>query len=252
MKELEDDEDMILYHYGEVGDPEAIRRRIEASGELRARYETLRRVLEAVDGALPTPERGESYGAEVWARLEPRLAQERRPGRVLPFRLIPSGFRWQAAAWAAAAMVLLAVGFGLGRLSGPAALPPQARDRILLATVAAHLDRSERLLMEVANTSSNSPANNPADAVDLSAESAWASDLLAANRLYRQSARLAGRPRLAGLLDEIEPFLLDLAHVPAGPPAEAIEELRDRIAAQSLLFKVRIASNRLDARKQTL
>ncbi|HKI01606.1 MAG TPA: hypothetical protein VKK31_06470 [Thermoanaerobaculia bacterium] len=240
--ELEDDE-MILYHYGESDDPEAIRRRIEASEEARARYETLRRVLESVDGAVPIPERGADYGTEVWARLAPRLAREQRPGRVLPFRLIPSGFRRQAAVWAAAALVLLAVGFGLGRLSQPAALPQQARDRILLATVAAHLDRSERLLMEVSNGS---------DAADLAAESAWARDLLAANRLYRQSAQQAGRQRLAGLLDEIEPFLLDLAHAPEELPGEEIRDLRERIAAQSLLFKVRIASNRLDAGKQTL
>jgi hypothetical protein len=240
MDKLEDD-DLILYLYGEAEDPEAIRQRIEASEELRARCETLRRVLGAVDGALPVPERGESYGAEVWARLQPRLARERRLGRVVPF---PPRFRWQAAAWAAAALILLAAGFGLGRLSRPAALPPEARDRILLATVAAHLERSERLLTEVSNGSGG--------AADLSAESAWARDLLAANRLYRQSARQAGRQRLAGLLDEIEPFLLDLAHAPAEPPAEEIEALRDRIASQALLFKVRIANDRLEAGKQTL
>jgi hypothetical protein len=241
MKDPLDDDNMILYLYGEADDPEAIRRQIDASPELRERYETLRRVLGAVDDAVPVPERGESYGAEVWARLQPRLAQERQPGRVIPF---PSRFRWQSAVWAAAALVLLAVGFGLGRLSGPEALPAQARDRILVATVAAHLDRSERLLTEVVNDSGGT--------VDLSAESAWARDLLAANRLYRQSARQAGKQRLAGLLDEIEPFLLDLAHASADPPAEEIEALRDRIASQALLFKVRVASNALATRKQIL
>ena len=241
MKDLMEDDDMILYLYGEAEDPEAIQREIDASPELRERYEALRRVLGAVDDAVPVPERGEGYGAEVWARLQPRLAEEKRPGRVVPF---PSRFRWQAAVWAAAALILLAVGFGLGRLSTPEALPAQARDRILIATVAAHLDRSERLLTEVANGSGST--------VDLSAESAWARDLLAANRLYRQSARQAGKQRLAGLLDEIEPFLLDLAHASAEPPAEEIEALRDRIASQALLFKVRVASNALETQKQTL
>jgi hypothetical protein len=241
MKDLMEDDDMILYLYGEADDPEAIQREIDASPELRERYEALRRVLGAVDDAVPVPERGEGYGAEVWARLQPRLAEERQPGRVVPF---PSRFRWQAAVWAAAALVLLAVGFSLGRLSTPEALPAQARDRILIATVAAHLDRSERLLTEVANDSGG--------AVDLSAESAWARDLLAANRLYRQSARQAGKQRLAGLLDEIEPFLLDLAHAPDEPAAEEIDALRDRIASQALLFKVRVASNTLETQKQTL
>jgi negative regulator of sigma E activity len=239
MKHLEDD-DLILYLYGEAEDPEAMRRQIEESEELRARCETLRQVLAAVDDdALPVPERGEGYGAEVWARIEPQLA---RQGRWLSF---PSPFVRQAIGWAAAALVLLAVGFGLGRLSRPQALPQEARDRILLATVANHLERSERLLAEVANSSTQEP-------VDLAAERAWANDLLAANRLYRQSVQQSGRQRLAGVLDELEPFLLDLAHAPGDLPAEEIEALRERIAAQSLLFKVRVASNRLATQKQTL
>jgi hypothetical protein len=241
MKPLEDD-DLILYLYGEAEDPEAMRRQIEESEELRARCETLRQVLAAVnDDALPVPERGEGYGAEVWARLQPRLDQERR-GRLIPF---PSRPLRQMMGWAAAALVLLAAGFSLGRLSRPQALPQEARDRILLATVANHLERSERLLAEVANSSTQGP-------VDLAAERAWANDLLAANRLYRQSVQQSGRQRLAGVLDELEPFLLDLAHAPDDLPAEEIEALRERIAAQSLLFKVRVASNRLATQKQTL
>jgi hypothetical protein len=241
MKPLDDD-DLILYLYGEAEDPEAVRLALESSTELRARCESLRRVLAAVDGAVPVPARGEGYGAEVWARLAPRLAREERPGRrLLAFPLRP---RWRAAGWAAAALVLLALGFSLGRLwPRPAALPPQARDRILLATVAGHLERSERLLTEVANAP---------DASGLAAERAWARDLLAANRLYRQSTRQAGRQRLAGLLDELEPFLLDLAHAPDGMPAEELADLRARIAGQALLFKVRVASDRLESRKQTL
>ena len=239
MKHLEDD-DLILYLYGEAEDPEAMRRQIESSEELRARCETLRQVLAAVDDdALPVPERGEGYGAEVWARIEPRLAQEKQ-ARVIPF---PSRIQRQAIGWAAAALVLLAVGFGLGRLSRPQALPQEARDRILLATVANHLERSERLIVEV--------SNGPGPA-DLAAERAWAQDLLTANRLYRQSVQQSGRQRLAGVLDELEPFLLDLAHAPDDLPAEEIEALRERIAAQSLLFKVRVASNGLATQKQTL
>lgn len=240
MKSLEDD-DLILYLYGESEDPEAVRRQIESSPELRARYESLCRVMAAVDDADPVPERGESYGAEVWARLAPRLIPNERTSRRLSFSIRP---RRQAFFWAAAALILLAVGFGLGRFwPRPTALPPQARDRILLAMVSSHLERSERLLTEV----ENAPGS-----VDLAAERAWARDLLAANRLYRQSTRQAGRQRLAGVLDELEPFLLDLSHAPDDPPAEELAALRERIASQALLFKVRIASDRLENRKQTL
>ncbi len=65
MNQLEDD-DLILYLYGEAEDPEAVRRQIEASEELRSRCEILRRVLGVVDAAA-VPERGASYRAEVWS-----------------------------------------------------------------------------------------------------------------------------------------------------------------------------------------
>jgi hypothetical protein len=230
-----DDDDLILYFYGEPGNPEEIERSLGSSPELRARYETLQRVLAAVD-ALPVPERPESYGARVWARLRPQLeAPARRPWWHLPFDL-----RWALAGLTAA--LLLAAGFLAGRLwTGLEARTAQradGRERILLAAVAEHLERSERLLVEVSN----------ADAAGLAAERVWARDLLAANRLYRQSTGQGGRPRLASLLDELEPFLLELAHAPSTTPAEELQDLRQRIDDRALLFKVRVVSQRLENR----
>lgn len=240
MKEIQDD-DLILYWYGEAEDPEEIRAHLDASPELRARYDGLRRTLEAAGEALPVPERPESYGAEVWAKILPRL-----DGKVLPFRPRREALAWVAAA---AAVLLLTVGFLAGRYwpvfdqtraGGPkaAALPAEARERILVRTVAVHLESSERLLTEVANSGADG-------AVDLSAERRWAQDLLDANRLYRQSARNGGRPQIASLLDELEPLLLEIAHGPAEVPAAEIADLRERIEGQSLLFKMRVASQRL-------
>jgi hypothetical protein len=235
MKEIEDD-DLILYYYGEAEDPEEIRAHLDGSAELRARYEALRRTLDLAKEALPVPERPESYGAEVWARIEPRLQ-----AKVLSFNPRRNALAWLAAA----AVLLLAVGFLAGRhWPSPgeptvANLPAGARERILARTVAVHLESSERLLTELANSESQG-------AVDLSAERRWAQDLLAANRLYRQSARNGGRPRIASLLDELEPLLLEIAHGPSEVPADEIEDLRARIEDRSILFKMRVASQRLE------
>ncbi|HET9229216.1 MAG TPA: hypothetical protein VFR31_21230 [Thermoanaerobaculia bacterium] len=224
MKSYSDD-DLVLLFYGEHDDSVALREAIEADPELRARYESLERVLSAVD--LPVPERPAGYGARVWNRLLPRL--ERRP-----FWRIPQ-FAWATAA------LLLVIGFVAGRYlpQAPQAIPESARDRILAGAVADHLESSERLLVEVANA-------GPGEPMDLSAERAWAQDLLEANRLYRQTAQNGGRKRLATLLDELEPFLLELAHAPDDTTPEEMQALRDRIEEQALLFKVRILGERLE------
>jgi hypothetical protein len=243
MRELHD-EDLILHYYGESEDPEEIREILAASPELAARYEALCRTLDAIDGADGIPERPESYGAEVWAKLQPRL--QASPSRLLPFRR-PVGERRALAGWLAAAVLLIAVGFLAGRLwprPDEAAFSAEARERILARTMATHLERSERLLTEVANTETDG-------SLDLSAERQWARDLLAANRLYRQITRREGRPVLSSLLDDLEPFLLELAHSPSEIPAEDLAELRARIEEQALLFKMRVASQRLE-RKPTL
>lgn len=229
MKDSITDDDLILYVYGEAEDAEAVRAALAGSPELAARYEELTRVLGAVD-ALAVPERGPFYGAAVWARLEPHLARRSRWG-LFGLR------RWSWAA--AAALVLLVAGFAVGRYwSGGRTLSVAARERILLAAVAGHLDRSERLMTELANA----PAG---EALDLAAERQWAQSLLTANRLYRQSARRGGKTRLAELLGDIEPFLIELAHAPDETSPEELRELTRRIEEQALLFKLRIVSERL-------
>jgi hypothetical protein len=110
--------------------------------------------------------------------------------------------------------------------------------------VATHLERSERLLTELANAETDGT-------VDISAERQWAQDLLSANRLYRQITRRGGRPMLSSLLDELEPFLLELAHSPSDIAPEDLADLRTRIEEQALLFKMRVVSQRLE-RKPTL
>ena len=213
----------------------------------RAEAAALRQTLEAAS-AQAVPERGEEYGAEVWARVEPRLGV----ARAVPTRATA----WRG--WLAAAAILVAVAgaFLAGRLTRDTAStatvaravsadPGAIRERVVLAALGDHLDRTERTLTELVNASDG-------DHVDISAEQAWARDLLDANRLYRQSARGAASPAVAQLLDDLEPVLLDIVHSPSLLSADEFQALRSRIEDRSLVFKLRVTGADVRARQKTL
>jgi hypothetical protein len=119
------------------------------------------------------------------------------------------------------------------------------RERIVLAAVSDHLERTERGLVQLVNEDASGD-------IDISAEQAWARDLLTANRLYRQSVRGTGSPAVGLLLDQLEPVLLDLVHSPSRLSAADFEALRARIDEQSLLFKVRVTNSDVRARERAL
>jgi hypothetical protein len=99
------DEALILHHYGEDTTHE---RHLASCAECDARYRDLASVLQAVN-VVQTPARGEHYGIEVWQRIRHQLP-EREPW----WRAFID--EWQWAAVAAAAVVLVAAGFAVGRL----------------------------------------------------------------------------------------------------------------------------------------
>jgi anti-sigma factor RsiW len=245
---------------------------VAACGECRESLAELRRVLEAAS-ELGVPERPADYGAAVWARLEPRLSDRaglttsakamvvrrsvmrRRKPRLHVPTAVGSWRPWLAAA----AVLLLTIGaFLMGRLSQPARAPVQVatgtttaspaasiRERVVLAALSAHLDRTERGLVELVNADDRGT-------IDISAEQAWARDLLDANRLYRQSARGTASPALVSVLSELEPILLDIVHSPSRLSADEFQSLRSRIDDRSLVFKVRVTGADLRARQQAL
>src|SRR5262245_32646523 len=185
------DEALILYLYGEHESPEEIERELAADPELALRYETLRRELGALD-ALTPPEPRPGLEGRMWARVAPELAR--------PKHRFLSG--WLG--WATAAAMIALFAFLVGRsfrttptetdvAAGLKALPAEARDRVLQAALADHLDSSQRFLLEVANG---------ADSVD-----DRAADLLSANRLYRRAAERAGERRVAAVLLDLETLL---------------------------------------------
>jgi hypothetical protein len=148
-----------------------------------------------------------------------------------------------AAVCAVAALVI--VSFLAGRRIGPTQPPEIARTRgaeireqVLLVALGDHLDRSQMILVELANS-------KPGREVDISNEQKWAEDLVSANRLYRQTAASTGEQDVAAVLDDLERFLVEVAHSPSKLSGEEFEQMRERMEAQGILFKIRVLGSRM-------
>ena len=98
------------------------------------------------------------------------------------------------------------------------------------------------MLLEVANADAGR-------SLDMSGESKRAEDLVVSNRIYRQTATQRGETRIASLLSDIEPVLLELAHAGPSLSPEQLAALQKRIESKALLFKVRVVSAQMDGRE---
>jgi anti-sigma factor RsiW len=231
------EEQLILHYYGEEGDALAAERHLGECEACRALYGSLQRTLNVVD-SLPVPEPGAEYGERVWKRIEHRLPARRRARWLWA---LPARWRWAAAGAAGAAFAaLLVAAFLAGRFYPHprqpvqlAAADPQAGERILLVAVGDYLERSQMVLIELAN------ARSPGS-LDISAEQERAVDLVSENRLYRQTAGHTGDSAVASVLDELERVLLDITHAPSRLSPGELEKLRQRLEAEGILFKIRV------------
>jgi len=264
------EDDLTLYYYGEAPSAGfgAARRKADIERHLQQCSDCARLYREIADTlamvvAEEAPERGERYGLEVWQRIRHQL-----PEAEAKFGWF-TGFTKVAGLAAVAAMLVIAA-FIAGRfstnpsnLANPAnpanpanvANPPNPANptkptnpaklgnpglALLVSDVADHLERSERMLTDIMNTS------NPGD---ISMEQGWAEDLLSTSRLYRQDAVEAGEQSIATILDDLERNLLEIVHSPSKISAADLEQLRRRIDAAALLFKVRVMSEQLRDRE---
>jgi hypothetical protein len=188
----------------------------------------------------------------VWARLEPNL-ERGRTGWLSRLFSSPSHV-----GWAAAAVAIVFGAFYAGRLSprapepGPTtAVPPaiasansnQMRERILLVDLSDHLDRSQRVLVELVSAEG-------AGAASLAGERNRAEQLVVDNRLYRETASATGDASIVELLDQLERVLVEVAASPSDLSPKEMDEVRRRIDSGSLLFKVRVVSSDLRERRK--
>jgi hypothetical protein len=249
---------LVDLRYGEIADPTlraACEEHLAGCVACRGEYEALARVLQAVDAA-PVPARDEFYGQRVWQHLRPQLDARRT---------------WNWGAWLApqrlgvvgAVAVLMIAAFVAGRIwnprphpgekpAGPAQIadrgePGAVRERILLVAVGDHLDRSQMVLLEVANADEKDARQG---LLDISDEQKRAEDLVESNRLYRQTAEHQGDAAVASVLDDLERALLEIAHSPSKPTALQLQQIQQRIAGKGLLLKVRVVGSEVHEREK--
>jgi hypothetical protein len=235
------EEELTLYYYGESAEQERVARHLEACGACLEGYQALQRVLAAA-AATPVPERGESYEAELWARIAPRLEERRAPWWA-------GLFQGHRLALAGAVAVLVVAAFVAGRW-WPQAPPPdgaagneQVRDRIFLVAVGDHLDRSQMVLVELMNADTNGT-------VDISSAQEWVRNLVADNRLYRQTAAGTEETAVATVLDDLERVLIEIANSPSKITSAELEEIRERIESEGIVFKMRVIGSRVRERER--
>jgi hypothetical protein len=241
-------EEQLVSHYYHDDESQGTVVHIRTCSDCTAQYETIRRVLALVTEA-PVPERGEDYGDQIWTRLRWKLGSARRRRATWVSSI---------AAAAALAMAFFAGHFWRARHEtapqiATTTAATQVRqtaeadtadrgERVLLLVVGDHLDSTERMLLEVANA-------DPKKGLQIGQESRRAGELVAANRIYRQTASQRGNERIASILGELEPVLIEISHSGTKLSSDELAALQKRIEAKGLLFKVRVISAHASAPK---
>jgi hypothetical protein len=251
------DEELLLDYYreSESADRASRRAHLEACEACRALDREMRAVLALIDTA-PAIEAPPGFGREMWARVEPhvaaRAARRRSSWTVMSLR------HWALAGGMAA---LLLASFLLGRVweraphnddATPGAAGVSSRtgaatdtmtERLLRAEMEDHLERSQRVLVDLVNT------DKAAD-VSLASDRTRAADLVADGRLYRRAADRVGDIEMRDLLEDVERVLVDVANGSSAPASKELNDVRTRIDEQDLVFRLRVAASEIRERQR--
>jgi hypothetical protein len=249
------EEELIAHLYGEA-DNSTVSGHLDVCANCSRAYAALRADLAEMKFVDP-PERDAFYGEKVWASLSAVLPA-RKPRKRNLFGLGSLGFgslrlkSWKGLSYAAACVLLGVCTFIGGRLwerkqargtadlhSGQR-LPPvvHAPQRVVVVVLGDHLDRSERLLVELKHTDAG-------DAEMVSPLREEARSLLADNSFCRQKAVHADDAALTDALDRLDHLLRVLANQPEGLSSTTLAQLQHEIDADGLLLDVRVLRSRL-------
>jgi hypothetical protein len=233
------DEELIDHYYGEDVKAPGVERHLKACAQCAREYSSLQRDLSGIQTLTP-PARGDGYGREVWNSIRGSLQPYERKG----WRWPNFGFQ-RPLVLATACALLLVASFIAGRVWQRGQTPtvavannPDARQRVVVYVLGDHLDRSERLLVALNHASGN-------DAAEVLPIQSEARELLAANRLIRQSAKQSGDPELDVALDRLERLLVEVANDPNGLDEADLNRLKQEMNTDGLLFDVRVLRSRV-------
>jgi hypothetical protein len=231
------DDELILHFYGEHAPVE--RARIDAHlgscTTCQSVWDEIGRTL-TVAGDADVPEPPPGFERVMWARVS----------AALPPRTSPWSWRALVPLTSFGALALaLAMG---GRTPATTPAPPaletaeampspdaealEARERALFTALDGHLAQTEMLLIELMNGPDRATS-------DFGFARTTAEDLVASGRLYRATAESTGHRRVAAVLEDLEPVLVEVARSPEQVDSATVRSLRERIDDEGLLFKVR-------------
>jgi hypothetical protein len=241
MKHLTEEE-LVDHYYGEATAPASAEHHLRECNVCAEAYTALRQDLASIKSSA-VPARSASYGEQVWQSLRNSLpVYEKQKRRWMNFNLL------QGLGYATACIVFIAAAFFAGRQwehhqhpNIQSAGNSQTAQPIILVVLGDHLDRSERLLVEL---------NHANDASAVMPVKAEAQDLLSANRLYRESASRAGDPQLTAALDRLERVLVEIVNEPEGSSPGQLARLQKEMNTDGLLFEVRVLRSRIPDQQQ--
>jgi hypothetical protein len=238
------EEELIAHTFAE-DDKDDVEQHLAACAECAMNYAALRSDLAEMEFA-EVPVRDALHGKRVWESISGSLpAYEGRKWNWL------RGGPWMGLSYAAACIALATCTFIGGRLwerreakivagnhapqkQQSVANPPQ---RVVVVVLSDHLDRSERLLMQLKHADAG-------NAKMLSPLRDEARNLLPANRICRQKLKHGDDPALATALDRLDHLLAELANQPGDLESTTITRLQDEMNADRLLFEVRVLRTR--------
>jgi hypothetical protein len=240
------EDDLILFFYEEDGseDRARVRGHLSHCEECRSQFEDIQESLALVtDAEVPEPRVG--FEQRLWAGVSKELPAVRP--------------RWSVRqagpmlAWAAAVTFVAHAGYtwmAEHRGTTPPALavafdPANMRERVLLGALDQHFDQTETLLVELLN----SPE---ATGEALAFERATADDLVSSGRLYRETAYQTGQQQVAGVLEDLESVLVEVARSPDAIKPRELAAWRTQIEDHGLLFKVRAVTQDIRERQVEL